>query len=414
MKNSAPLPPHRPFFVKAINSIGKLGFQFPSLEENKLVDKALKTTGLSDFGDEHFRLGMNQFIKALENEAQLNTMGRLMAQTEIVKYMQNRLKFVDFAKNNPQVREQEVSRPIFIVGLPRTGTTILFNLLAMDPTTRAPLSWEMQYPFPPPEEQSYRTDSRIADCGKDFRILDKLEPKLKTIHEFDAQLPQECVPMYRHEFLCMEYNISYYVPSYHEWLKSQDLVPALKFHKQYLQHLQYHYKKERWILKSPAHLPSIEEILEVYPNACIIQTHRDPMKVAPSSTSLAYTLQGLGSDHVDPQKVGKQQMDLWEYSLNKAMQARKKLADKSEQFIDVQFEEIVSDPFKTIKRIYDHFDIFYTSETETLMRGFLAANPQGKFGKHHYSLEMFGLDEQSNRARFADYCDMFNIPRDAG
>ncbi len=406
--------PHRPFFIRAINASGKalnrVVPDLPTLNNEKLIAKACKDTGLSDFGNENFREGLQQFTQALEQEAQLNTMGRMMINTEIVRYLSNKLRFEDFAKQHPDLRQQEVARPIFILGLPRTGTTILFNLLAMDPTTRAPLSWEMQDPFPPPRQKSYRSDPRIATCRKQFGILDNLEPRLKTIHEFDAQLPQECVPMYRHEFLCMEYNISYFVPGYHEWLKNQSLIPALEFHKAYLQHLQYYYKKERWILKSPAHLPSIEEILAVYPNACIIQTHRDPTKVAPSLTSLAYALQGMGSDHVDPHRVGKQQMDLWEYSLNKAMAARKKLTDKKDQFIDIQFEETIRDPFATIQRIYRHFDIPYTKEAERLMRSFLASNQEGKHGKHHYSLEMFGLDEASNRERFADYCEMFDIP----
>ena len=313
---------------------------------------------------------MRRFLRALEEEAELNTMGRLMAETEIVKYLSNRLKFEDYAKLHPDVRTQEVSRPIFIVGLPRTGTTILFNLLAMDPTTRAPLSWEIRNPFPPPREETYRSDTRIADCAKDFTILYRMEPKLISIHEFDSQWPQECVPMYRHEFLCIEYNISYKVPGYYEWLKSQDIIPALRFHKQFLQHLQYHYNKELWILKSPAHLPFKEKIFEVYPDACIIHTHRDPLKVVASVTSLAYTVQCLGSDKVDAHATGEQQMDLWEYSINKAMEARKKLCHKNDQIIDVYFEDIVNDPFVTIQKIYGKFGIEFNDDAEKLMREF--------------------------------------------
>lgn len=406
--------PHRPFFIKTINTVGsalwKMGFQVPTLNEEKLIQQARKETGLANFGGDNFREGMHQLIDSLENEAHLNMMGRLMTNTEIVRYLKNKLLFEEYARQNPDVRQQEVARPIFIVGLPRTGTTLLFNLLAMDPTTRAPLSWEVQDPFPPPREETYRSDPRIENCRKAFNTLNKLDPNLIKIHEFESQWPQECVPMYRHEFLCMEYQISYRVPNYHQWLKNQDLVPALQFHKQFLQHLQHHYKKDRWILKSPAHLPSIEEIFSVYPDACIIHTHRDPMKVAPSSTSLAYAIRCLGSDEVDPHEVGAQQMDLWEYSLNKAMAARKKLTDKEDQIIDIQFEDAVTDPYGTIRKIYDKFGIAFTTEAEQQMRGFHEANPQGKHGKHHYSLEMFGLDEKSNSKRFADYCDMFDIP----
>jgi len=296
---------------------------------------------------------MRRLLRSMEEEAELNTMGRLMVESDTVKYLSNRLEFEDYARLHPDVRIQEVSRPIFIVGLPRTGTTILFNLLALDPATRAPLSWEMQNPFPPPREETYRSDTRIADCAEDFVILNKVEPKLLSIHEFDAQRPQECVLMYRHEFLCIEYSFSYKVPGYYEWLKSQDIIPALSFHKQFLQHLQYHYKKERWILKSPAHLPYIENIFEIYPDACIIHTHRDPLEVAASATSLAYTLQCVGSDKVDAHETGEQQMNLWEYSLNKAMEARKKLCHKNDQIIDIYYEDIVNEPFVTIQKIYD-------------------------------------------------------------
>lgn len=408
------LPPHRPWYIQSVNSCGRaltnLGIKLPSLSEESLLARARKMTGLTDFGDDEFRLGLQQLLQSLDEEAELNQVGRIMAATSLTGYLKNRLLLEAYTKQHPDVADQEISQPIFIVGLPRTGTTILFNLLAQDSATRVPLAWEVGEPFPPPTGETYHSDTRIKASIRQYAVLDKLAPSLKRIHEFAALLPQECVPLLRHEFLGLDFQIMYRVPSYHQWLQQQDMLPALRMHKRFLQLLQHRYRKDRWVLKSPVHLHNIEELLQVYPDARIVQTHRDPAKVLPSLASLSYTLRGMSSDRVDAKEAGHAQMAMWRAALMRAIRARERLEGRSGQFFDVQYHEMTKDPIATIETIYRYFDIPFTLETKLGMEEYLANNSQGKYGRHHYSAEDFGIEPVNGFKVFSDYCDRFNIP----
>jgi hypothetical protein len=405
--------PNRPFPVRVINAAGAalagLGVTPISLGDEDLLGAARRATGLDDFGDDGFREGYSRFMASLREEAQLNTLGRFAARTQVVGYLRNRLELRDFRKRHPEIAEQEVRRPLFILGLPRTGTTILFNLLAEDPANRAPLAWEVERPCPPPEPATSRSDPRIAAAQKQFDQLDKLEPAVAAIHEMGALLPQECVAITGHEFLSVQFHIMFDVPSYQAWIDEQSFVPAYRFHQAFLQHLQLHSEGERWVLKSPGHLSAIEDLFEVYPDACVVHTHRDPIEVMPSQASLSYTLRGLSSDSVDPRRVGQQQTELWEDHLGRAMRAREALVASKEQFFDVHFADVVKDPIAVVARIYEHFGIELHDEARSRMQAFLLGNPRGKRGAHRYSLEDFGLEGERGGQRFADYCEHFGI-----
>jgi hypothetical protein len=406
--------PNRPLPLRAINGIGgalrKLGLPLIDLDEEKLLSAARKATGYSDFGGDHFRTGMRRLLDSLDGEAQLNIIGRLTARRTLQSNLENRLRLQAHRTRHPQLGDQEIRRPIFILGLPRTGTTILFHLLAQDPTTRAPLSWEVGTPCPPPREASYTSDPRIEAMEQQFANLSKLVPTLCAIHEFGAELPQECVAITGHEFLSVQFFILFNVSRYQQWLDQQSFVPALQFHRRFLQHLQSEYALERWVLKTPGHLAAIEDLLEVYPDACIVHTHRDPVDVMPSLASLCYALRGIGTDVLDPHFVGRQQTELWSQHLQRAVRARERLRARSDQFLDIQFEDVVKDPIDVIGRIYAHFEIPFHDPARRRMEAFVAANPRGRLGAHRYCLEDFGLDREHERRRFAEYCDRFSIP----
>jgi len=406
--------PHRPLGIRALNALGEasgaLGWRVPGLDEDRLLHAARRATGLEDFDGDHFREGLGRLLRALDEEAQLNTLGRLMARQNVLNYLKNRLELHDYRKRHPEVAEQRIRRPIFILGLPRTGTTILFGLLAEDPANRAPLSWEVESPCPPPAEDASASDPRIARIQRGFDRLHGLAPDLYSIHEMGALLPQECVAITAHEFMSVGLQILFDVPSYQDWLDRQSFVPALRTHRRFLQHLQSPGAERRWILKTPGHLPVIEDLLEVYPDACIIHTHRDPLQVMPSLASLSYTLRGAGSDSVDPRFVGRQQADLWERNLNRALEARERLVDEKDRFFDAQFEDVVADPIGLIARIYEHFGLSLGDEARTRMRAYLRDNRRGKYCAHEYSLEDFGLDRERDGSRFAHYCRRFEIP----
>jgi len=308
------------------------------------------------------------------------------------------------------VRETPVDRPLVIVGLPRTGTTLLFNLLSMDPTTRAPLDWEVERPVPPPEEATYRTDPRIREVAASLAELDRIAPHFRHIHEIGAEIPQECVAILSGAFLSEQFDTMFDLPSYMAWMEAQSFAPAYRYHRLYLQVLQHRYRKERWVLKTPGHLPVLEDLLAEYPDACVIHTHRDPAKVVPSVASLCYTLRTAGSDHVDPAAIGRQQSALWKRNLDRAMAARRGPEGRRERFFDVQFAEVLEDPIGLVGRIYAHFDIPFGEDARAAMEAHLRDNPRGKHGTHRYDPEDFGLSAEGLREQFADYRACFAVP----
>lgn len=405
---------HRPPPIRVINALGsaarRLGMPLPSLDPKNMKRAAMKKTGLSDFGGEAFWEGCHVLVDALEQDPGLTTIGRLGARETIVGYLVNRLHIEQHRQRHPEVARAPVERPVFIVGLPRTGTTILFNLLWQDPANRAPMTWEVHIPHPPPREATFTTDPRIASVDKTFANFEKLVPWLPAIHEFGARLPQECVPLCAHEFRSVQWMSTFDVPTYQAWLDQQDMRPAYAYHKRFLQHLQSEYAKERWVLKSPEHLPNIDTILDVYPDARIIHTHRDPSRVMPSLASLTHALRSLNTNSLDPARIGRHTIDAWSRNLERAVAARAKHADKPKQFFDAPFEETLKDPVDLLRRAYDHFEIEFSDEAESRMRGFLAANPRGSRGKHRYVREDFDLSLAEIRERFGAYCEAFDVP----
>lgn len=400
-----------PLLVRAINAIGRagkaLGLEFPHLDEERFLAEARHKTGLADFGNPTFREGLTELLHSLKNEARLNTMGRLLANQQISALLENRLKLVAFCQQHPEVSHQNIDKPLFIVGLPRTGTTILQALLAQDPDSRSPLSWEAAFPCPPDSG----ADRRIADSQKQLDMLCKLIPGFEAIHPVGALLPQECISITAHDFASIQFELNFDIPSYRAWYLKQDLVPTYRFHKTFLQLLNYCKPDRHWVLKTPAHLGAIDAILAVYPDACIIQTHRDPAKVLPSTASLYYALRNLCTDQVDPVALGKEMIDYWSAQMERGMAARTALPQHAGQFYDLHFTDLMQDPLAQIEKIYQHFGMTLSDQARQAMHAFLQENAREKHGKHHYTAEMYGMTEENLDRAFRNYCDFFGIKK---
>jgi hypothetical protein len=405
------MPNRSPFLVRAINTVGSglraIGMELPHLNEARFLREACRKTGLSDFGDNGFREGLGVLLRSLQEEAQLTTMGRLLANQQIVALLVNRLQLVEFRKRHPDVAQQEIIKPIFIVGLPRTGTTILQALLAQDPASRSPLSWETAFPCPP----RAGADRRIAESRQQMEMLCKLIPGFEAIHPVGAELPQECISITAHEFASIQFELNFDIPSYRKWYMAKDLVPVYRKHKEFLQHLNYTQPGQHWVLKTPAHLGAIDAILAVYPDACIIQTHRDPNQVLPSTASLYFALRFLCSDRADPVAVGREMVNYWSAQMERGIAAREALPQHAAQFYDLHFPELMKDPFGAIEKIYTHFGLTLTPEAKKAMQDFLANNAREKHGKHHYTAAMYGMDEGMINQAFGNYCNYFHIGR---
>jgi hypothetical protein len=401
----------RPLAIRALNGAGRFlrgaGLPLVRLEERSLLERAVQATSLSDFGDDEFRKPLRLYLDALENEARLTVLGRVIARSDILRLLENRLRLVDAYKRYPEIEAGEIHRPIFILGLPRTGTSILHELMAQDPANRVPMTWEVYQVWPPPERATFDTDPRIAAVEKHLSGVDRILPGFKKMHPMGALLPQECVALTAHDFATMIFHTTNDVPSYQAWLESADLRSVYASHRRQLQYLQWRCPAERWVLKSPGHLWALESLLAVYPDARIVQTHRDPLEVIASLTSLVAYLRSMASDCIDPLRIGTDWTERLARGLRNTMQVRDRAGLAGDRVFDIQFRTFLGNEIETVRRIYERFDLEWTSEAESRMRRFLAANPRDKHGAHQYTLAQAGLDEDAERRRFAFYHDRY-------
>ena len=405
--------PHRPLGLRVINGVGgalrAAGVPLLNLDEGALLERAARRTGLSDFGDAKFYEPLRVLLDSFEREARLTTLGRMIARSDVIRLLENRLHMLDERQRHPEIDTGEICAPLFILGLPRTGTTILHELLAQDPANRVPMTWEIMHPWPAPERATYETDPRIAQVEKHFSGVDKILPGFKAMHPMGAQLPQECVAFTAHDFASMLFSTTHYVPSYQAWLDAADLRWVYAAHRRQLQYLQWRCPAQRWVLKSPGHLWALDALLAVYPDARVVQTHRDPLKVLASLTSLATRLRSMASDHIDPYAIGAEWAPRLAQGLQKTMDVRARGGLRAAQVFDMHFHEFVGNEIEMVGRIYTHFGMEFGDEARRRMRAFLAANPADKHGAHRYTLAESGLDVATERARFAAYVARHNV-----
>jgi hypothetical protein len=352
-------------------------------------------------------------LASLESEAGLNAIGRIIARERVLGHAVNRLQYVNDRKRFPEIAKQEIVRPIFIIGMPRTGTTILHDLLAQDPANRAPMTWEAMFPSPPPETASFATDPRIEACAATFPDIDALIPGFKAMHPMGALLTQECVTMMGETMCTPLFHCQFRVPSYQDWVDHEaDWSHVYDFHERQLQHLQSRHARERWVLKTGAHMWGLEHLLARYPDARIVFTHRDPVESMTSYASLTALVRSMGSDQVDRVEVARD----WTARLRRTVDHALAVRDTGEYpealFYDVQFSDFVKDQFGVVQKIYEAFGLPLDQDAEARMRAFIEDHPKGKDGVHHYTPEQFGVDPAEVRREFRNYIERFGLDPD--
>jgi hypothetical protein len=297
-----------------------------------------------------------------------------------------------------------------VTGTGRSGTSILHELLAQDPAHRVLLSWEALHPCPPPRSETYEHDPRIRRTEREVRLWERIAPAYRTMHENGARVPQECIYLTAHSFVSDLLSGMYAVPTYAAWLARADLREAYRIHRRLLQLLQWRHRRERWVLKAPSHLWALGPLLAVYPDACIVQTHRDPLAVVASMTSLMATLLWMRSDRVDPRALGERTLRSIGFMLDQALRLRDAGGIGPERICDVRYGDFLADPIAAVAGVYDHFGIPFGDEAEARMRAYLAAKPKDRHGAHAWRLEDTGVDVAAARRRFAAYRERFGIP----
>jgi hypothetical protein len=407
--------PQLPLVPRSINFAGRalsaVGLRPVVLDADSLIAAATRSTGLSDFGDEGFREGLDRLIRSLEDDAGLSLIGRVIARGDLTRCLENRLHVVDWHARHPEIGEQPIQRPIFICGQGRTGTTILHELLALDPANRVPLTWEVDRPHPPPERASYTSDPRIAEVQKTIDGAERLVPDFKRMHRMGADLPQECVRIMASDFRSAIFPAQWPVQSYMHWLIHEaDMAPAYAFHRKLLQLLQWRCPAERWVVKSPGHLWCQESVLREYPDALFVQTHRDPLRVLSSLSSLELVLRTMSSGDLELGATAREWSGWLLPAYERSVDFREKgLVDPS-RIVDLQFREFLGDPVANVRRMYEKFDLELRPEVEQRMRDYISSNPSDRDGKHVHRIEDTGLDVAEEREKVRRYQEYFDVP----
>ena len=379
--------------------------------EEFFMNAACQATGLSDWGDESFREPLRILLESYKKDAKLNHIGWFMIHQKLTQILCSRLLIRDTLKRNPEILRKKIEKPLFIISQPRTGTTLLQRLLGQDPFNRSLLCWEGLFPAPPPDPETHDIDPRIAETKKILEIQHKIMPEFQIQHSMHATKPEECIFLLEKSLVFHGFHIVNNLPTYYEWLNKQDLTPTYRYHRQQLQILQWHFPNQRWILKAPIHLHAIEALTTVYPDAYIVQTHRDPCKVIPSSCSLLTSFHAPTTDDLNLLA------SFASVCLNNMEDRVKRIFKLWDSFdparlFDIHYKKLTQDPIGTVRGIYKHFGFEFTNEFEQRMKKYMDENPKNKHGVHHYSLEQFGLNKKMINRKFAKYCERFNIPQE--
>ena len=409
--------PSLPVVVRALNSYGRTARRirpgYGRLNADALVSKAQESAKLDDVGPDGWQEGLELLVDSINEEGNLSQLGRMIMGGLLDATIQMRLRVVDWANRHLDAAREQIGAPIVVSGLPRTGTTLLSNLLDLDPQNRSLLAWEAAAVAPPPTLSSHREDPRIAASVKGSGQLAKLAPSVQAMHPMAATLPTECVTLLGGEFKSIHFETQGTFDSYGAWFENCDMVPAYEFHRLCLQVLQSAIPTQRWALKTPGHIWHLDAVYAVYPDARVVWTHRDPLKVVGSVASLNCTLHATNTDKVDFAGVGRRWRDKCLHAINAGTEFRDRRGSDDTVF-DLQYAELMDDPVGAVERVYRHFGMELDDLGRRRMTAWMDENPQDRYGRHRYTLDDFGLNANEVREQFADYVERYQVPSESG
>lgn len=387
---------------KALRSVGLDPFK---LDADAILKKAEKKAGFR-YHLPAAEEGLRRMVSSINSEGKPNPFGSLAVKGLLERTMYGRYMIERHMEQHPEIEKAEIRQPVFIIGMPRTGTTILHALLHEDPDHRSPLAWECLLPYPPSTPENFRDNENLNTIRHEFGQLFKLVPDFLQKHYMAADSPQECLGIDAIDFNTFQISAQLYVPSYMNWVfDGADRLSTMRFHKRFLQYLQSGgVIGKRWLLKSPVHLMRLPELFEVYPDACIIMTHREPTNVVTSTASLLVSTRSLYSDKEDPVRTGHEQLETWSNYFKRFLEARTKL-NKEDRIIDLKFDDFANDHIGTVKKIYNRFGWELSDRAIANFNEFLIQNPKGKNGVHYYTPETFGLTREMINREFSEYND---------
>lgn len=381
-----------------------------SLDAKTLLEEATRLTGLDDFGDPSFRAPFERLVASLAGEAGLNAAGRAAQHQRVLDILVTRARTEAWFRKHPEILEEEIRAPLVIVGLPRTGTTMLHRVIAADPGFDCARWYECRFPAPPIDWDWVAPDPRIVVAEQEIAQMLEFVPELASTHPFDAVGPDEEVMLLEQAFLSFTAESYGDMPAFGAWRAQQDQGPSYAYLKRMLQFLQWQHARlgrarERWVLKAPQHLAYMPELFANFPDATVVQTHRDPVQSIPSICSMVHYLWELGADAPDAHAAGAQWSKLFIDALLACMAFRD--AGHEDRFVDVWFLDTVKDPLGVVGRIYEFLGRPLTPIAEDQMRRWTEDNAREKRPTHEYTLEKFGLSAADINGRLADYNERF-------
>ncbi|MEM9468173.1 MAG: sulfotransferase [Actinomycetota bacterium] len=404
-----------PDWVRRLNLFGDAvgsARHLVALDPDELIDVATSSTGLDDFAaDDGWESGYRGLVTHLDTGVPLTVLGRLSARAEIVRNLQTRLRLAAYWDDHPDALDEEIVEPLFIVGPPRTGTSILLELLAEDPALRPVIAHEAHYPLGP-LPGSDRDATEVAQPEQEFWA--DIHPDFMAMHELRSDLPCECVHFVQPEFRSWHWSMMFDLNDLPDRSTPEANQAIYRFHKRFLQTLQHRDRRRgervgRFLLKTPAHLGFLPELFATYPDARVVFTHRDPLKFIGSSANLTGVLHWMRSDDVDLSVRGPIMAAVYEILLGGAMQQRIAGAVPGEQITDVHFRTLMADPVAVIEAAYSELGLPFDPSLRTSIPAYLDAKPKGKFGVHRYDPGRLGLDESGLRGQFADYIAYYDV-----
>ena len=403
--------PYRPVPIRVFNRLARAGQRIGlsgGLNVDTLIKQAKRKTGLSDFGDDGHLEALQVLVESINDEAQLTPTGRLIQKSRLAGGLVQRLRIQDLLKRHPEIDDIDLGTVIVITGLQRTGTTLLHRMIYSHPQIRGISGDEALLPVAATDEVERAERSRKRRAVLAERTISYLAPDFMAVHPIDREQPEEDVLLLDLNFMSQSAEAILYVPSYSRWLKDQDHTATYEYFRRVLKVLTWQRPARAWVLKTPHHLEYLHVLLKVFDSATVVQTHRDPRVAVPSFCSMVAHGRGMFSDHVDPIEIGRHWCDKTRRMVEWAMKTRAE--SPGGRFVDVSYYDLIRDPLAQVRQVYEVAGIDFDDEATELAEQYVAANPQNRFGKHHYQLEHFGLSEQLMDETFAAYRETYAIP----
>jgi hypothetical protein len=370
-------------------------------------EQARIATGLEDFGDPAYREGLRILLESLDEDENLSEMGAAIFRNEIVKTLATRLRVERRLQQVPVGSGNDVRRPIIITGLVRTGSTALHYLMGQDPGLQKLEYWLSAEPQPRPPRDEWENHPDFQAATAELEFLYRVTPSLMAVHEMHADWPEECRHILAQSFTDDRFECSATLPRYFEWYHETPHPETYARHRKVIEMIGSTDPQRRWLLKYPVHLRQLPALFEAYPDACIVQTHRDPRAVVASYASFISKIRAVHQKSVDPEAIAREQMESWAHAAEAGMEARQQRGP--EAFFDLQFPDFMADPIGSVRRIYAHFDQELSAEGEQKLQEWHAAHPKGKHGEHQYEKHVTEVGETEILDRFAGYLEFFQL-----